>query len=280
MKKIAFISCIVCILFLSNCKKEDSNNQNNPTDTTGTNNTFDDLQIESLISYDGNNIEKSSQIFEFDAQGRKISFESYIDGELVTKYRNFVYNGLHCTYFIDMYNNGSVISTNKYEITYTDNTYKKYTSAIMYNSDNTEFYSYIYDYNSNGVEIGFSYSYLGELSQQHRDYVIQGTDVTYFSDTFVNGSVSASQKFKVAYNTGFKQLTSVTQYNSDNTEFTRNEFEYNSSGNLIGTSFYLNGALSSQNRDYSYNGKVQTFYTDNYSNGVILSSYKNVVTYH
>ena len=283
MKNFAFISCVVCLLFLTNCKKEDINNQNNPIDTVdtlGSNETLDDLQIASLIAYDANNVEILNQISEFDAQGRKISFESYISGVLTNSYKNFVYNGLECSYTIRSYYNGNVIATNKYVVTYTDNTYKKFTSAVMYNADNTEYYRYEYDYNTNGVEIGYTYTYLGEISEIHRDYVFQGNEVTYFSDLFDNGTLLRTQKNKMVYNAGFKQMISFIQYNSDNTEFTKNEYVYNSSQKLIGTSFYMNGVLNSINRDYSYNGKVQTFYTDNFSNGVVLSSNKYVVTFH
>ena len=156
------------------------------------------------------------------------------------------------------------------------------TQQIIYNVDGvTETSRLEYTYDNDGRETGHKQYYSGVLSYQYRDYQYNGRTIICWLDSYSEGNVILSNKLQRKYcDKNWIQMTQYILYATDDvTEVYRYEYSYDADGRETSYKYYFNGVLSSQNRDYQYNGRTVNYWCDNYSGGSVTSSTKLQRTY-
>jgi hypothetical protein len=253
-----------------------SNSTSNNTTNNTTTQTYPWNKVSTYIQYASDNTTESyKQLFEYDSQGREIGLKVYSEGSLSSVCRDYSYNGKEATFYMDDYTKGAVSSSYKMKKIFCDDNIRL-KSYIQYASDNTtEYQKQIFDYDSQGREIGLKVYSEGALYSVYRDYTYNGKEVTYYMDYYKNGVVSSSFKMSEIFCDDNIRLKSYIRYASDNiTEEYKQLYEYDSQGREVGSKVYFNGSLSTVSREYTYNGKEVTYYVDGYSNGTVSSSCK------
>ena len=77
------------------------------------------LETRKKYDFDGNLTATNVYYYVYDYDKTKpIGYQYYYDGKLYGKGRDYNYDGLACTYFIDTYQDGEVVSTQMYEVEY------------------------------------------------------------------------------------------------------------------------------------------------------------------
>ena len=215
--------------------------------------------------------------YTYDSEGKRTGYKNYVNGALTIQYRDIQYNGRTATYWSDIYSNGNLQSSNKCKTTYYDTNWIQTTLYIQYATDGvTEQIRQEYTYDSEGKQTGYKNYSNGVLTNQYRDYQYNGRTLTYWSDTYSNGNLQSSNKWKATYgDKNWIRRTLQIQYATDGvTEQVRQEYTYDSEGREIGFKHYNNGVLASQYRDIQYNGRTATFWDDTYSGGNVYLSNK------
>lgn len=153
-------------------------------------------------------------------------------------------------------------------------------SETLYDYYSLITYKFEYEYDSEGRRISHTTTTDGVLSSQSRDYVYNGKELTFYNDTYSDGVFYSSNKEKVVYCDDWIRIKESISYNSNNLDTTSMEqYEYDSEGREIGHTTTSYGYVIYQSRDYVYNGKEVTFYSDYYSFGVLFSSIKQKRVY-
>lgn len=121
MKKL--ITIALTIIVIGACKKSTPTTATTAPPVTNNNTTINNnakwVKPEYYITYDIDGItEKQKTEFSYDAEGRVMSYTAYYNGQVSIKQRDYIYNGNECTYYVDMYTNGVVTSTNKMKAGY------------------------------------------------------------------------------------------------------------------------------------------------------------------
>jgi len=156
------------------------------------------------------------------------------------------------------------------------------TRQIEYAEDGvTETYRIETDYDNDGRQTGYRQYQNGTLFGQYRDLQYNGRTVTYWIDFYSEGNISSSTKHQITYHdNNWMQQRLYIRYAADGvTEASRSENDIDNEGRITGYKFYSNGTLSTQRRDYQYNGRTVTYWNDQYSGGNISSSTKYQITY-
>ncbi len=131
-------------------------------------------------------------------------------------------------------------------------------------------------YDADGRETGMVLYMNGVLNSQYRDYQYDGRTVTFWNDHYSEGILQSGTKMQRTYiDQNWVQTTQNITYAADGiTETIRQENTYDADGRETGMVLYMNGVLSSQYRDYQYNGRTVTFWNDHYLSGVLQSGTK------
>ena len=118
-----------------------------------------------------------------------------------------------------------------------------------------------------GRQTGYRTYSNGTLSSQGRDYQLNGRTNTYWMDVYSGGNISSSNKYQMTYSDkNWIQMTRYVQYAADGaTEVYRSETDLDDDGKQTGYRTYSNGTLSSQRRNYQYNGRTVTYWQDRYT---------------
>lgn len=91
----------------------------------------------------------------------------------------------------------------------------------------------------------------------------------------INNDTTIIQKLK------WQKLNYLVTYKADGvTEQQRLEYKYDSEGRIIEYKLFLNGQLSSVQRDYVYIGNEATYFQDSYVNGTLTTTIKAKVGYN
>ena len=240
------------------------------------NQTFDWMHITQQISYAEDGVTETSRTEDdYDNEGRVTGYRFYSNGVLLHQTRDYQYNGRTITFWLDYYSNGNVTSSSKLQRTNRDNNWIQITQTISYAADGvTETIRQEFDYDNDGRETGYRQYRDGALRTQHRDYEYDGRTVTFWSDSYSGGNVTSSVKMQRTYfDKNWVQMTQEITYAADGvTETQRIETDFDNDGRETGYRIYSNGVLSSQYRDYQYNGRTVTFWNDTYSGGTLQSS--------
>lgn len=294
MKKKYLILTLCVFTAFTSCKKEDNvtpqKNESEIVDGNtddGNNNSTDNTpkydKVKTYISYAEDGItEISRQEYEYDAYGRTIGYKNYINGNLSQENTNYVYDGLIGTYVSNSYQNNEIISFKKHKIEFFDSKFDKTKISFSYLEDGvTEFSHQEYEYDAQGRTISFKNYFYGSLSQEYTNYIYDGLTQTYIYNYYSNNEISSSLKYKNEYfdSKYDKTKTLIAYAEGGETEFFRQEYEYNAQGREIGFVYYYNGNLVQENTNYVYDGLTQTYVINSYQNNEIISSRKNKVTY-
>ena len=271
MKKSIYLMAFICFILFVGCKKSE-----NGTDSK------EDLSyvIRTYYRYESN-----SHIYKYTwtYDGLKeTGYKSYVDGQLTTERKNYLYNGLNASWDEYSYRD-SVTYREHCECEYLDETFRrvKYEKTQYYDQDSqiTNIYETYYEYDgkkmisyktySNGVLTGenhYSYDglrctyktweyYSGNVIRQERDY-----EIVYLDDSYLREKT---------------RLLTRKRYNTDgelqfsNTFFTVNEYD---GMKPIGQQFYQDGKLGGMGRDYHYDGLTCYYFYDTYRDGEVYST--------
>lgn len=166
---------------------------------------YDAANLLSEIHYRaGTNEESYKLLYEYDSQEREISVKTYINGMLLNEQKNYSYSNNKITYneyeypHPLIYENGATADCYKVERVNYDN--YRFKSLTRYQiSPLTEADKAIYEYDSEGKEIGFKVYNFGQLSWEQRDYIYNGKEVIFYYDKYSNGVLSSTKKIKKVY---------------------------------------------------------------------------------
>jgi hypothetical protein len=263
---------ILLIFLMFGCEKV------NPQ--SGFNQANDWIQMKLYIKYDDPDgvTELFRYEYSYDSKGREIGTKTSSKGILLNQTRDYQYNDRNVTYWTDY--PGSSLSV-KTQQTYYDNNWIQLTQFIQYDADGvTERFRQEISYDAEGREVGYKCFRNGILSDQGRDYQYNGRIVTYWYDNYSGGS-SQSQKIQKTYSDkNWIQMEQFIQYAADGvTEKNRHDYSYAADGREMGYKYYFNGKLEVQTRDYQYNGREVTYWSDNYFEGNMKYSTKNLKVY-
>ncbi len=287
MKNTLLLLAAFFMLFVNSCKKEDdpgtNNNQNNNNQNNNNNNNNNNtpthvnwVKRSLFIAYAADGVtELQRQVATYDSEGRLTNTKSYTYGNLTQENRNYTYNGNECEYYIDNYTSGSITSTSKFKIV-NQNDWLDLSSVISYGPDGvTETYKQVSAYDTDGRRTGLTVWQNGVLSSISRDYTYNGNEQVFYSDSYSNGSVSNTTKIKMGNYKAWIRSSYYVQYKPDGvTEGYRTESTYDASERLIDIKTYINGTLSNENKDYTYNGTEVTYNSYAYNNGNVVSTTK------
>jgi len=244
---------------------------------TFANQTFDWIQMTQWIQYAEDDVtETFSWEADFDDDGRIIGARIYLDGTLSSQSRDYQYTELTLTFWTDFYLKGNLSSSTKFQNTYLDKNQKQTTQNITYAADGvTEAGRTETDYDNDGRETGYRLYSNGTLSHQRSDYQYDGRTITYWQDFYSGGNLFSSHKFQITYSDkNWVQQTRQIQSLDGVTETFRIETDYDNDGRETGYRQYSNGTLSTQYRDYQYDGRTIICWMDSYSGGNVTSSSK------
>jgi antitoxin component YwqK of YwqJK toxin-antitoxin module len=244
-------------------------------------------QLQTSITYGADNVTEVSRTDNaYDASGRLVMVSKYSNGiqesNLVSKSHEYVYSAHLLTYTQDLYTNGQVSFTTKYKIKYMDPYWSRPDTIIAYTSDGvTETGRTEYTYDNQYRKTGIVNKLKGVVTSKSYNYTYSGKSYEYFTDNYLNGTVSSTIKHSESYydGNGLKPQTSIVYAPDNTTEDSKTENTYDGEGKIIFSYNYVKGVLVSKSHDYTYNGKEVTFLTDNYTNGVFTSALKSKYVY-
>ena len=240
-------------------------------------------QLQSSITYAPDNVKEASRTdYEYDSSGRLIKISKFSNDNLVSKSHEYAYSAHLLTYTQDLYISGQSPTTTKYKIKYMDPYWSRPDTIIAYTSDGvTETGRTEYTYDSQYRKIGIVNMLKGVVTSKSYNYTYSGKSYEYFTDNYLNGTVSSTIKHSETYfdGNGLKPQTSIVYAPDNTTEDSKTENTYDGDGKIIFSYNYVKGVLVSKSHDYTYNGKEVTFLTDNYTNGVFTSTVKSKYVY-
>jgi hypothetical protein len=285
MQKSLLLAIAFLALLFAGCKKDDNtnpnnnNNNNNPVDTTGNpidttgnnNNQYLNWLKQTLqVQYAADGVtEQYKTVSTYDAQGRITGSSTYSQNVKIFATRDYVYTGNQVVLYTDNYTNGSVSSSQKTVAT----NYKywfDYGTVTTYMPDGvTEKYKQVSTFDANNRRTNIKAWQNGVLSSEVKDYVYNGNEYTCNSVGYTNGVATSTTKLKYSSYKDFLRLNFYVSYKPDGiTESYRQETTYDGSERKIGTKTYLNGVLSNETDNYTYNGTEATYYSYTVQNGV------------
>ena len=264
------MSIICCFLFAS-CQKDG-----------GETNTGEDLSylIKTYFRYDnGGRIIKQTWTYD----GYQLTgYQAFEDGQLYSESKNYLYNGLRCSYDSYSYRIGNVddVTIQHIECEYLDNTYQKikYKKSYYPNSQNTNIIESYSEYD--GKKLLSTKSYVNGVLSGETVYYYEGLTCNYQTTGYYSGGIE-ERNFVIVYldDTYLREKSRMQtrlRYDSDgnlassNTFYTVNDYD---GKKPIGYQWYRNGKLSAVGRDYQYDGLTCYYYIDSYNNdGEVVST--------
>lgn len=260
MKTKLLLFSILFLSVLAGCKKAPANENGNASDTPQ--HFEEDLSFtrtleEVYYKYNGICAQEYKKISFYDGN-KEVLYESYRDGELRTRWNNYVYNGLTCTYTIS----NSYSEVEAYE-EFLDDTY----SRPKYGETRTDegiSSKVVYEYDEQNRCIGVKRYSFETLSQETKDYYWDGLDcscTTYYYP--INGSTTEKNEHFTSYlDNTYRRPTHIIlkaiSFTGDTQSVTETLYQYDGK-KVIGKQDYKNGVLKEEYKDYVYNGNRCSF---------------------
>lgn len=140
----------------------------------------------------------------YEYEGNKLmGYKRYVNGILVIKIDDYIYDGLNCSYTYKNYSNtGDLEYTSRYEIQYLDDTYlrqkvTRYTTEYEDGSPISVYYKIVqYD---GKKQIGYKIFVDTKLTEEGRDYLYDGLKCYYSVDHYRNDTLSNTSSYEVHY---------------------------------------------------------------------------------
>lgn len=100
-------------------------------------------------------------------------------------------------------------------------------------------------------------------------------------DEDTTGNANTGENSSAKNNWNRSKLVSTISYNSDGiSEYVNMTYTYDSQGREVGFTYYLQGKLIQENKNYSYNNKECTYTYNSYSDNKLQLSRKSKVVYY
>ena len=273
MKKSLFVMSIICCFLFASCQKDG-----------GETNTGEDLSylIKTYFRYDnGGRIIKQTWTYD----GYQLTgYQAFEDGQLYSESKNYLYNGLRCSYDSYSYRIGDSndVIVQRIECEYLDDTYNriKYKKSYYPNSQNTNILESYYEYD--GKKLLSIRNYINGVFSNENQYNYEGLRCTYKTiEYYAPDVVRTERNYEVLYldETYLREksrLQTRKRYDpegnltSTDTYYTVNDYE---GKKPIGYKWYHNGELGAAGRDYQYDGLTCYYFLDSYnSDGEVVST--------
>lgn len=244
--------------------------------------------IRTYYRYENNN-QIIKQTWTYDGY-KETGYKYYVDGVLLNERTNYSYNGLNASWDYYNYSPNSTIIRQHVECEYLDETYRrvKYQKTQYYFSDSQNNYLYETYYEYDGKKkLSYQSFRNGVLDAEcHYDYV--GLRCTYTTTDYSNDNIIWQERsYEILYldDSYFREKTRLQtrkRYNEYGELTTSNTYYsvYDYEGKKpIGYQYFVNGQLSSVNRDYHYDGLSCYYFNDIYQDGEVYSSTISEVEY-
>lgn len=284
MKKSFFIMAFTCCILFAGCKKVDDESDSK-----------EDLSyvLKTYQRYESNG---HIYITTWTYDGHKpMGNQYYVDGQLISEYKNYSYDGLNASYDYYYYNNYDVNDI-KYrlhvETEYLDETFQriKYQREEYYYANSQDNYiSEIYREFEEKKVVNWRRYKNGLPTAEGHDFIYDGlhcTSITTKYSSDIPNVVREETSFNTVYlDDTYLRTKSSTRANErfyeDGTSTTSTSFTvYDYDGKKpIGSQTFVNGKLSSATRDYQYDGLTCHYFYDYYINGEVQSTWSYEVEY-
>lgn len=232
-----------------------------------TENKWDRNKLLSYVQYD--NDEKTEVYrdeYEYNSDGSLIHARNYLDGVISGSSYRFNYEGNVRTFMMDLYPKDDNTITTYVRETFVDDSFSPDKLSTRVNYIEKEVSREEYEYDTQGREIGYKVYYFNNIDSEHENYKYKDATISLVRNIYSDGELVGKRRVKtVFFDDKFQnmKIVSTVQYQGDsNTEFTREEYTYDTMGRENGyRSFYL-GNLVSEQKDYKYDddNKELTFY--------------------
>lgn len=159
---------------------------------------FEKLKTQIQFDEDGD-FERIRLEYEYNEKGIENGYKQYYNGNLMTERFDYQFNGRTITYITNDYFDGAISSTRKNKKVYTDITYEKIKTDIIYSPQGTEEAKTEYDYDELGRLISSKTYHDDELRNECVNFQYDDLTMTYTYNYYIEGSKVHTRNYTCIY---------------------------------------------------------------------------------